>query len=548
MDPELYAKAGEVHDLLWSTKLVAAEQQLRELERRHPIFSLMLCELFVTRSLLSEKKEDYQAAAKYITEVRKKCSSLYHSRKPALKAYLAKMGADIPDRSPTPDVGDSDEEDGDAGPESEQTKNAASALWARSIGAEAALMDSAIKFKLQKYVKGVLDFRKSWKTYEECQMILEKLGRDNAEVPQLKEIACVVDFGVGIFKFACSRVPRQFQWIVEGIGFKADAIAALEDLKRSAGVENMFRHRLSTVSLAWIHGFFYFDYESGHTLLDAQLAQFPDSPALHFVTGYVLRKEGKIDQSNASFNRAFELAAEPPEFQVKIHYELGYNYYIKHDWKQAIEHLTPFYEHRLSEVFRAYCAYQLGFCHLMLKDKATAVKYFKQVSQYVRKNFAFDEFGQKQAKKYLKKKQYTVFEVLFVQAMLSHEGCDFPKTLELLEKMEGKENGIADNARKWYLRGSCAAHMGDSATAKEFYVKVIQAEKQIRDDAKQESFTLPWCYAGLCELHLLDGDLDKAEALLKKCKSFSGYDFENFLGVRIRKAEDDIRVAKQKQS
>lgn len=544
MDAELYAKAGEIHDLLWSTKLAAAEEQLNEMERRHPIFSLIKCELYMTRSLLSEKKEDYQASAKFITEVRKKCSSLYHSRKAALKAYLAKKGTSIPDQHATREAGDSDDEDGDAGPEAEQTKNASSALWARAIGAEAALMDSAIKFKLQKYVKGVLDFRKSWKTYEECQILIEKLGRDNAEVPYLKEIACVVDFGVGIFKFACSRVPRQFQWIVEGIGFKADAIIALEDLRRSVGVENMFRHRLSTVSLAWIRGFFFFDYDGSHELIDAQLQQFPDSPALHFVNGYILRKEGKVDLSNESFSRSFELASEPAEFRVKIHYELGYNFYIKHDWAKAVEHLTPFFEHRLSEVFRAYCAYQLGFCHLMMKDKATAVKYFKQVSQYVRKNFAFDEFGQKQAKKYLKKKQYTVFEVYFVQAMLSHEGCDFPKTLEILQNVEGKENGIADECRKWYLKGSCAAHMGDSDTAKEFYMKVITAEKQIKDD-KQEIFTLPWCFAGMCELSILDKDLDKAEAFLKKCKSYSGYDFENFLGVRIRKAEDDIRAARQ---
>ena len=105
-------------------------------------------------------------------------------------------------------------------------------------------MDSAIKFRQQKYLKGVMDFKKSWNLFKECDDTLTKLFTSEQalnEIPHLPQIRCAVDFGVGIYQFMCSVVPRHFQFIVEGIGFKADRAVAMDLLKRSMRCETAIR-------------------------------------------------------------------------------------------------------------------------------------------------------------------------------------------------------------------------------------------------------------------------------------------------------------------
>lgn len=108
------------------------------------------------------------------------------------------------------------------------------------ILAEINFMDSAIKFRQQQYLKGVMDFKKAWSYFKECDSYMTTLfGKMKGlnEIPQLANIRCVVDFGVGMYHFMCSVVPKHFQFIVEGIGFKADRALAMEELKRSMRCE-----------------------------------------------------------------------------------------------------------------------------------------------------------------------------------------------------------------------------------------------------------------------------------------------------------------------
>src|SRR3989338_8127563 len=44
-------------------------------------------------------------------------------------------------------------------------------VWARALLAEIDLMYALLLFKLQKFVKGALVFRRSWKIFEECYQI-----------------------------------------------------------------------------------------------------------------------------------------------------------------------------------------------------------------------------------------------------------------------------------------------------------------------------------------------------------------------------------------
>ena len=121
-------------------------------------------------------------------------------------------------------------------------------------------MDSIIKFRQEQYLKGVLDFKKSWGYYKECDVYMSLLfSKDKAikEIPQLPNIRCSIDFGVGLFHFMCSVVPKHFQFIVEGIGFKADRVLAMEELKRSMRCETAIRCMFNPFPVLYEYIYFY---------------------------------------------------------------------------------------------------------------------------------------------------------------------------------------------------------------------------------------------------------------------------------------------------
>lgn len=79
-----------------------------------------------------------------------------------------------------------------------------------------------MKFKLQRFVKGVYSFRKSWKIFEDIMklvaLIPDTLPEEHKEAKS--HIISDANFGIGLFHFLVSIIPPQFLWLVEGAGFK----------------------------------------------------------------------------------------------------------------------------------------------------------------------------------------------------------------------------------------------------------------------------------------------------------------------------------------
>jgi hypothetical protein len=74
-------------------------------------------------------------------------------------------------------------------------------------------------------VKGAYYLRKSWKCFEQAQLIAES-SKTVVDQSTLGLIA----FGVGTFQFAVSMVPPAFKWIVEMIGYRGDRELAVQRL------------------------------------------------------------------------------------------------------------------------------------------------------------------------------------------------------------------------------------------------------------------------------------------------------------------------------
>ena len=76
--------------------------------------------------------------------------------------------------------------------------------------------------------------------------------------PLFELLSSSIDFGMSIFHFPLSVVPRHFQWLVEGIGFKGDRPLAMKEIE-SVMSSNEFRAPLAAMLMSWVQGFFFFD-------------------------------------------------------------------------------------------------------------------------------------------------------------------------------------------------------------------------------------------------------------------------------------------------
>ena len=96
-----------------------------------------------------------------------------------------------------------------------------------------------------------------------------------------------------------------------------------------------------------------------------------------------------------------------------------------------------------------------------------------------------------------------------------------------------------------YLRGSCLQETGRLDEAQKCYEEVIALDKGIKTEIyclPRSHHRLAEVYVGRCNGKKNDELITKAEEHLKKAKSYSSYDFEQFLTWKLRKLEDDIRA------
>ena len=141
----------------------------------------------------------------------------------------------------------------------------------------------------------------------------------------------------------------------------------------------------SAVTLSWIYAFFYYNYDVSNQILDLEVESSPNSALILFTSGYVLRKQGKVQEATEQFQKAKSGMSAIPEFQLKIDYEMGTNNFLLLKWADAVVLLTHFLENTKAEAFRAYCAYQIAFCHIMLGDNDKAAVFMKKIKSWVRK-------------------------------------------------------------------------------------------------------------------------------------------------------------------
>eukprot|EP01101_Sappina_pedata_P010041 TRINITY_DN6227_c0_g1_i1.p1 TRINITY_DN6227_c0_g1~~TRINITY_DN6227_c0_g1_i1.p1 ORF type:complete len:503 (+),score=199.29 TRINITY_DN6227_c0_g1_i1:73-1581(+) len=400
------------------------------------------------------------------------------------------------------------------------------------------LFDAALKFRLQMQLKAIYNFRKAWKYAASANETRKSLPLSS---PCYKELCSYVDLDMGIFHFLVSVVPREFMWVVEGVGFKGDRKLGLAELANSYELDGPHSW-FAAFHFVWIHSFFNEDFPEGEKWL-AKLQRYPNGALFSYLGGYVYRKQGKLAEATKAFETAFANSHEMKQIQNFCDYEIGYNSYLNLDWERAASLLKKFLDTSKPESFRCYATFQLAICYEMLLRPADALEQMKNLLPYVRKGFDYDEFAERKANKYIKLKGFTSFERQFQVAMILQEACAFEQCLKTVDALASQARTEEEKARVSWLQGFCYHRLSRPQDAKKNLLAVVDAEKVVT--SKDSLMIIPHALCDLGEILTAENQLEAAEKTLKKAKTYQGYDFCQLLEWRITK---DLDIVKSKQA
>ena len=275
---------GEAYHSFWNGRIEDADLLLEKYLNVHPLFSAAYAEGSVVKAMLAEEKIYFKQAGERLSQARKDAESQYHKNRSALKRYCKRAGGLVPlqgtktntaklksieeeakkegpssavslYQQPGDDVDTDDEpSDGEGAAISGDLdyRLVSDALMCKVTLATCNFWEAIVKFKKEAYLKGVLYFRKGWKFYDECDAYRRVLAKESDKFPFFDQLCCCLDFGLAIYHFAISAVPKHLMWLVEGIGFKGDRQEAIAEFNRAAAYEDCFRGMNLSLG-GWLH-------------------------------------------------------------------------------------------------------------------------------------------------------------------------------------------------------------------------------------------------------------------------------------------------------
>lgn len=517
MDENLADLLAEALRVLWTCDYAKVDAMLAEHRTQHPAAATLYAESMWFRAFFTEDPEDAKETFARIELAQRLSEATLHQVKRKGKNSI---------------LSNTDSE-----------TVLALTLWSKLSLAELMLFESMLKFKLQKHVKGAYNFRKSWKLYEECVALLKSLPPTS---PSYCNLACSINVGVGFFHFFISIVPRQFLWIVEAIGFKADRNLALRELYQ-ASISEGYQSTLAFFFLVVIRTFFFEELDSGKEMFELLVKQHPDSPVFKYVGGFICRMQGNLDEARTWFREATDLFAATNNRQMALFAasEIAVLEYYNMNFSVAAQGFENFLKESPIGAMKAIYSYHLGLCYTFLFYDDKAKECMVQVGKYVRKGYAYDEFAKIRANKYLLKGGLSEFERKYVRARIHHEARQFQMALEVADQAETLVQTEEERACLAFLRGDCYRELKQPSEAEAQYMIVLNTPAKVV--SKHEVYVFPWSLCGMAELKLEQHDYNSATEYLKRAKKYTKYDFESWVSWRVSRGLDRIAAGPPQQ-
>lgn len=189
----------------------------------------------------------------------------------------------------------------------------------------------------------------------------------------------------------------------------------------------------------------------------------------------------------------------------------------------------------------------MGICYAFLdRPKEDIERVYSKVPSFVRPNISWDKFALRKTKEWLKTKQFSKFQMVYLPAAQLYEGRQCGKSLKLLNESVSPLIDECDDDEKalyYFLKGANLKEL------KKFEEAVTELEKCIalKHQLKRETWTVPFAYMIMGESKIDIQPLDSHAILsdLKHAKSAKDYDFENIVPFRVGRAVDRLKLVQK---
>lgn len=533
---------------IWNNKFAEAETVFSSKKDSSPRYALHYAEVAFLRSFITADTTDTEAAIQRLKQAKRLAEN-------NLKYYE--------NRTLPPGAGVSNDRKGFLN----------GFLDCRVVFGDALYMGAVLQLTRDSKLKGAFNMRKSWKVFEEC-MKMVKETKDSTEIFEEELLRCL-NFGAGFFFFAMSIIPQKFLKLIELVGFRADRDLGLKYIREthdSGGIRSpfativlLFNNLLLPRGLANPTKYL----READALIKESLIKYPQGSLFQVMGSHCARKQCNVEEGINYMLSAIENCRTLGSAPLIYKYELANCYTMKLKWDTAVQHFEPLVQEEKFQV-RALCALQLSTCYQMMGQRDRAAALLQRIPSLAKKNSSVDPIVVRQSQRYLANGGHlSAFEMLFIRRDLAKMDQIIPETLALLDvhaartqalkpisvdpnknkgfsglfsgmslgsKKPEQEGAADDRASYLMLKGSMLKSLEKTDEAVSCFKEAISL-----DSAVKEKYYVVYSLYELAETLFHQGHLKEAQDTIKKCNSFSGYDWEDILKVRLRVTMDQLK-------
>lgn len=178
--------------------------------------------------------------------------------------------------------------------------------------------------------------------------------------------------------------------------------------------------------------------------------------------GFACSQVGKLDEAQAAYQRWIEI--EPD--RARPFYCLGYIFYLKGDWREAIR----WFEQALS-IFPDYlvCLYRLAYAYFQFQKERESIPLLERLEEIYRQNT--DEDWQRHNRK-------TYIKARYLYARCLYRKQRFSEALELMQNLLQEDSrGIVEIEFKYYALGKILAALQREEEALQYLHKALNPHR-----------------------------------------------------------------------
>lgn len=327
--------------------------------------------------------------------------------------------------------------------------------------------------------------------------------------------------GLGLFKFALSRVPASFKWALGAIGFNGDQNEGLRYLQIAAD-KGEFSKVEAKFYLAQIRGEYFNDYELSSKMLGQLIQSYPRNLLFLYTAAVLNLKDRNLISAEKYLTRI--ITEKNVQFKQILSYSnflLGDVYFRRNNFEKAKDYYIKFLSSNTDKSYMGIGYYRLALCHELLNERPSAKMYFQHCTEGDQ-NIDDDIFARRKGEVFANRILSNIEKDLVRFSNLVESANYKPAIDSLLELFNTAENGIIKFEAAYWLS---EAYFG----VKQYDETINYATLATQLKEGNESWIHPFAYFNLARASFMLGNNKGFKDNIEKVSSFSNYDNESKL-------------------